>query len=180
MSHTSAVVVLDQVLWARRTGGALATREELENTIAGMVGDRETGRLPRALAFATARSDSVRESQSRVVLERMGFPAPILQRSFSLPGGCHAETDFYFPEQDHIGEFDGLGKYLDPALNGGKDPKQILIEEKDREDALRRQVAGFSRWRTPALDDPRELYDLLVAAGLPARRPRPPRGVRWE
>ncbi|MDR6199025.1 hypothetical protein QE374_000934 [Microbacterium sp. SORGH_AS428] len=50
---------------------------------------------------------------------------------------------------------------------------QALAAEKDREDALRRAVSGFSRWRAGDLDDPRRLYDILRGAGLPTSRPRP-------
>ncbi|MGN8027858.1 hypothetical protein [Microbacterium sp. 22242] len=180
LSYTGTVVVLDQALWRRRPGGALVRRDEVEAVVHGALGRRGSSRAARALSFATHLSDSVRESQSRVVLDRLGFPEPILQHSFSLSPGKRAETDFYFPDQDHVGEFDGMGKYLDPRLTQGKDPAQIFVEEKDREDALRRLVSGLSRWRTPALDDPRLLYDLLVTAGLPTRRSRPPRGVRWS
>lgn len=180
MSFASGVVMFDQALWMRRPGGALATREEVELVVDGARGQRGASRASRSLAFATDASDSVRESQSRVVLDRLGFPAPTLQRRFPLDLGRHAEVDFYFPDQDHVGEFDGIGKYFDPVFTRGKDPKDLLIAEKDREDAVRRQVSGFSRWRTPALDDPRILYDLLVRAGLPTRRSRPPRGVRWD
>ena len=83
--------------------------------------------------------------------------------------------DFFWREHRHIGEFDGVGKYLDPHLLRGRTPAQALLEEKDREDELRRMVNGFTRWRTPDLAAPRLLYDRLVAVGLPSVKPRPGR-----
>ena len=100
---------------------------------------------------------------------------PELQARFELAGGREAHADFFWREHRHIGEFDGAGKYRDPALLQGRTPEQVLLDEKDREDELRREVAAFSRWRMPALRSPRALYDILTGAGLPARRPRPAR-----
>lgn len=176
-SFTEGVVALDQCLWRGRPGGPLATADEV-SALAAEVDPRRGGRRAReAAAFASARADSVRESQSRVLIHRLGFPEPVLQQRFDLDGGRVAIVDFWFPEHDHVGEFDGTGKYLDPRLRGDRSPAQVLLEEKDRGDALRRSVGRVSRWRTPDLVDPRRLHDILTADGLPAARPRPPRGL---
>ncbi|MGF6821513.1 hypothetical protein M2317_000399 [Microbacterium sp. ZKA21] len=73
---------------------------------------------------------------------------------------------------------DGVGKYLDPALLNGRSPEAALIAEKDRADAMRRVVTRASRWRVPALDDPRQLYDILTADGLRSSRSRPSAAFR--
>jgi hypothetical protein len=108
-----------------------------------------------------------------VLIAAMGFPEPQLQARFVLSDGREAFTDFFWREQRHIGEFDGVGKYRDPGFLKGRTPEQALLEEKDREDELRRQVLAFSRWRTPALETPRALYDILTRAGLPTSKARP-------
>ncbi|MBD4808323.1 hypothetical protein GUG05_12420, partial [Xanthomonas citri pv. citri] len=82
---------------------------------------------------------------------------------FVLPGGRLIRSDFYFADYDHVGEFDGTGKYFDPDILNGRTPEQALLEEKDRADALRRQVSGLSRWRTPDHRDPARLYSILTA-----------------
>ena len=174
--HVLGVVVFDQALWANRPGGALASVDEIRMLVEQRTSPRGSARVRRALDEATELSDSVRESQSRVLIRRLGFPTPILQQQFALPGGS-ARSDFYFPDQDHVGEFDGVGKYLDPALLAGRTPEQALIAEKDRADALARLVRRVSRWRTPALRRPRELYDILVADGLPSTLAPPPRSL---
>ncbi|GAB3631194.1 hypothetical protein GCM10027421_05470 [Microbacterium shaanxiense] len=180
LSYTSAVVVMDQVLWTRREGGALATAEAIRRVIAESAPLRGIRKIERAFAFATSLSDSVRESQSRVVIHELGFPTPILQHPIKLLDGRWVYPDFYFGDFDHAAEFDGVGKYLDPGLLKGRTPGQALIAEKDRADGLARVVSKMSRWRTPALRDPRILYDILVAAGLPTRKQRPSKGVVWE
>lgn len=173
-SFTAGVVAVDQALWGRRTGGPLATAEELR-VLMEATWRRGFGRVPDVLAFGADLSDSVRESEARVLIERLGFPKPVLQREFVLPNGRTARPDFYFEEYDHAAEFDGTGKYFDPAILDGRTPEQALLEEKDRADALRRIVSRVSRWRTPAHRNPAELYDILTADGLPSRLPRPRR-----
>jgi hypothetical protein len=103
----------------------------------------------------------------------------VLQQEFVLPGGKIARTDFWWEEGRQVGEFDGVGKYIDPALRAGRSAEQVLIDEKDRGDALRRMVRAVSRWRTPDLRDPRRLWDILTNDGLRSTRPRPPRGLLW-
>ncbi len=105
----------------------------------------------------------------------MGFPEPELQARFLLADGRDAFTDFFWPDHLHIGEFDGAGKYRDPALLQDRTPEEALLAEKDREDELRRQVDAFSRWRLLALRSPSLLFDILHDAGLPTSKPRPGR-----
>lgn len=172
------VVAMDQVLWERRIGGALASAFDVQ----GML-DRQSrrglGGVRESLECGTSQADSVRESEARVLLALLGFPAPTLQKSFLLPSGRRVRTDFYFEEFDHVGEFDGTGKYFDPEILAGRTPQQALLEEKDREDELRRIVSGLSRWRTDAHRDPALLYDILTRAGVRSKLPRPRRGLRW-
>lgn len=169
-----AVPIADQALWARRSGGPLVDSSKLLEAAHSRTG-RGAARAVRAAEFATALSDSIRESQSRALIWALGFPAPELQSRFVLSNGREAFADFFWRAHRHIGEFDGAGKYRDPALLKGRTPEQILIAEKDREDDLRRQVDAFSRWRTPALNSPRRLYDILHGAGLPSSHARPGR-----
>ncbi|MDR7184291.1 hypothetical protein J2X85_001314 [Microbacterium trichothecenolyticum] len=169
------VVAADQALWAKRSEGALVAASDLRD-LAGSVKGRGSARAVRAAEFATGLSDSVRESHSRVLISVMGFPEPELQARFMLSDGRDAFTDFFWQEHRHIGEFDGAGKYRDPALLRDRSSEEVLLEEKDREDDLRRQVDAFSRWRLPALRSPRLLFDILRDAGLPP--PSPGRGDR--
>ncbi|MFT4260606.1 hypothetical protein [Microbacterium sp.] len=171
------VVAADQALWARRDGGALTDKAHLLELM-DKNWRRGYKRVPAVVSFSTHLSDSVRESEGRVLIDRLGFPRPILQKEFVLPNGRKARPDYYFEDFDHGAEFDGLGKYFDPDILAGRSPEQALLEEKDRADALRRMLAALSRWRTPAHENPALLYDILIADGLPSRYPRPRPGAR--
>ncbi|WP_194409052.1 hypothetical protein [Microbacterium cremeum] len=177
-TFTAGVIALDQVRWARRKEGPLATLAEIEDALSS--DPRRSARVRAALEFSTDLSDSVRESEGRVLIDRLGFPAPVLQKRFELPSGRLADVDYYFEEFDHAAEFDGVGKYLDSALRNGRTAEEVLVAEKDRGDELQRAVRAFSRWRTPAHKDPRLLYDILSGAGLPSRLARPPAGLVWR
>ncbi len=179
-SFSAGVIALDQVRWRKRGGGPLASLAELQTIVDAETLPRGQTRARRALEFSTELSDSVRETEGRVLIDRLGFPAPVLQKRFHLSRGRIADTDYYFEDFDHAAEFDGIGKYLDPALLAGLTPEEALLAEKDRGDELQRAVRAFSRWRTPAHKDPRLLYDILVGAGLPSRRARPPAGLVWR
>ena len=168
------VAAADQALWARRSPQPLVGVDALAEKVEAVTGPG-SARARRAADFATSLADSVRESQSRVIISMLGFPAPELQARFVLSDGRDAFTDFFWREHSHIGEFDGAGKYRDPVILAGRAREDVLLAEKDREDDLRRQVAAFSRWRVPALKSPRMLYDILAGAGLPSSRPRPGR-----
>jgi hypothetical protein len=171
---TNGVVVADRALWARRKGERLLSLNQLR-AHAEVYRGRGAVRARRVADFATAESDSVRESQSRVVLIGLGFPEPELQHGFVLPDGRPIRTDFFWEDWDHVGEFDGVSKYVDPAILRGRTSAQAIVEEKDREDALRRIVRRVSRWRTPHVEQPARLWDILTQAGLPSTRPRPGR-----
>ncbi|QCQ15444.1 hypothetical protein [Microbacterium sp. RG1] len=166
------VAAIDQAIWSGRPGGALTTPAQVRERVAARP-RRGLARIHRALAFARVGAANVRESQSRVLIVELGFPEPEIQHRIRLADGALYIADFFWPRHDHIGEFDGLGKYFALARETGRTPVQALAAEKDREDALRRLVSGFSRWRAGDLDDPRRLYDILRGAGLPTSCPRP-------
>ena len=150
----------------------MARQQELAAGAASYAG-RGAARARRVADFARSGADSVRETQSRVLIARMGFPQPELQQRFTLPSGRVVYSHFWWPDQKHAGELDGIGKYVDPELLRGRSPRQALLEEKDREDELGRVVRGFARWRSPALDEPALLYDILTSTGLRSRLARP-------
>ena len=101
-------------------------------------------------------------------------PLPRLQERRVLRSGRLVFGDLYFPEEDHWLELDGRGKYRSPEFGPDRDAAEIAIDEKNRENEIRREVRGFSRLEPADLDHPRRVYDILTADGLRATRPRPP------
>jgi hypothetical protein len=101
----------------------------------------------------------------------LGLPAPELQVDFYDERGFIGTVDFYWPELELIGEFDGEVKYgAQRRYQRSLSPTQVLIAEKEREDRLRRVSKNFARWGWKvALDRPR-LANLLRPFGLVAGR----------
>lgn len=98
--------------------------------------------LARILEFADGRACSVGESRLRAYCARHGLGSPVPQVFiYDEDGQLLGVVDLLFIEQQTIGEFDGRAKYgID-----GKDPRDQVIREKLREDAMRRLGYEFER-----------------------------------
>jgi hypothetical protein len=121
-----------------------------------------------AIGFADERSGSPGESLSRVVFDRLRLPAPVLQQRFDDASGLIGFTDFWWPEQRVIGEFDGVGKYLREEFTEGKPIADVVLEEKRRENRLRALDNRVARWDWSAARDRATLRLILSEAGLRA------------
>jgi hypothetical protein len=172
LPFAQGVAVVDQAIWQDRDGGRLTTRDDILARLDDP-GHRRDPRALRAIGFARGESANPRESQSLVVLVRLGFPRPRQQERRVLRSGRLVFGDFYFPEHDHWCELDGRGKYLSPQFGADRTAAEIVIDEKNRENEIRREVRGFSRWEPADADHPRRLYDILTSDGLPSSLPRP-------
>lgn len=173
LPFADGVVAMDSALHRKRKPYPLTSIDEINEVVARVEGRRGFRKARAAAAFATALSDSAEESHSRVQIHLLGFPPPILQQQFTLRNGDAAEVDFFWDEFQHIGECDGRSKYTDPAFLRGRTPQQAVIDEKNRENELRRLVRQFSRWEPRELYPPRQLYDRLIRDGLPSSKSRP-------
>lgn len=172
MSRPAAVAALDSV--AR--GTRLVTGPVHEDELLAWDGFPRTTKARRrwesCWAFADAAAESVGESVSRVRMDQWGLEPPQLQVrcDVDLDGGSRVRVDFFWPEHGIVGEFDGLTKYQKPELLAGRRPEDVVVEEKLREDALRRLGLRVVRWVWADLRRPSRLRDLLVAAGVPRSR----------
>lgn len=167
-SFAEGVVVMD---WAAGPGvGGRSPRvaerliHECADEIAVVRGAR---RLARVLNFTDGRAASAGESFSRVRMLELGFAIPELQYEFRLDTGRRAVTDFRWTRQRIVGEFDGIAKYRAAEYRRGQTPERIVVEEKLREDALRRKGEGVARWIWDDLWAPRRFASLLVEQGVP-------------
>ena len=138
-SLVSAVAAADHAL---RHG--LCTRDELRSEVEGVpprVRGRITARLVERLADPL--SMSAGESLSRVQMFLLNLPRPALQKEVRDSAGLIGYVDFGW--EGVVGEFDGKVKYRVPD---GADPEtaaEVLWQEKQREDRLRRRVR-VARW----------------------------------
>lgn len=99
-----------------------------------------------ACQLSDKRFESVGEVRSFHMCWRWNLPRPELQvEVFDSQGRLLGRTDFGWLEHRHVGEFDGLVKYgrLNPYSD---DPGRAIVEEKRREDSIRGEGLGMSRW----------------------------------
>jgi hypothetical protein len=117
--------------------------EVLQLRFAYFPGSRR-GRL--AVRLADPRAESPGESVTRVQFHRFGIPMPELQyRVVDHGGSLLGISDFYWEEQRHLGEFDGKIKYQ-RLLRPNETASECVIREKKREDAMRADLRGMSRF----------------------------------
>jgi hypothetical protein len=139
-----------------------------------------------AIKLADPRAETPGESVTRVQFYRYGIPMPELQyHVIDSHGVLVGIADFHWDEHRHLGEFDGKVKYQ-KLLRPGESASECVIREKKREDAMRADFRGMSRfiWSEvmphrarrrwliwPGLLTSRIGYTYAVAPSLPADSP---------
>ncbi|MEJ1156062.1 hypothetical protein [Microbacterium marmarense] len=122
-----------------------------------------------ALELADARSESVLESISRVVITYLGYEQPELQIAFTLEERT-SRVDFFWRSVNIVGEADGEAKH-----HGGYAPtEQTIRQERAREVSLLRVTHRVARWGWADVWHPRGLDRILSGAGVPRLRPAEP------
>lgn len=164
---TNAVVAMDAGLAGIRLGSRshTVTRQELVDELARAGSGRGIRAAGFAVGFAEARSGSPGETRSRVSIARAGLTPPVLQQRFVDDEGTMF-ADFWWPHNGVVGEFDGVGKYLREKWTDGRSAAQVVIDEKLREDRLRRQASRVVRWGWDVAGSPSRLGLLLRQAGV--------------
>ncbi|MBF4992909.1 hypothetical protein ITX31_02140 [Arthrobacter gandavensis] len=174
LEFEAAVPAMDKVLRSEPpTGLPGISKEHLLRLAENLPNRTRLTRAVHVIGFADARSESAGESYSRAVMRRRGFPPPELQREFITAEG-RFRTDFFWPERNLVGEFDGALKYGgDKSVAGPQ--WDILLKEKRREDAIRATGVGFVRWSWADISRPAHhpgsLVRRLLQAGLPLQEP---------
>lgn len=143
-------------------------REGLTEMAARSRGLRGCARARQVVAFADPGAESAGESLSRVTIRKLGLPAPVLQHEL-LDRHGRIRVDFWWPQANLVGEFDGHGKYLRNQLTRGRAVADIVLAEKRREDRIRALGPRVTRWDWDLAKSPPRLRQHLFDAGL---RPR--------
>lgn len=135
--------------FAIRSGGC--TREEIVEAMNGMQRWPRMAHVRLAVIKAEPRCESVGEVRSLFMFSVERIPRPQLQFCVRRDGMVVARVDFGWIEQRHVGEFDGKIKYgkLNPDP---QNPGAVLFDEKKREDIVRGQRFGMSRWTWGDMD----------------------------
>lgn len=171
----SSLVPLPRPLWKPGSPqGRAVRREEFIEAIASLPSQAARTRATAVVNFSTALSGSFGESISRVRIDQLGYVAPELQHRFHLHNGQLALVDFWFKDVMVAGEFDGLEKYFradwGTSANGDPtSPRDRLIAEKRREDAIRAQGVRVVRWTWAELKDLHTFNSILAQCGIPRR-----------
>jgi hypothetical protein len=165
VSFEQGVVITDSAL---RSG--LVTVTELDRHLHAAAHKMGIARARTVVAFADARSESVGESRSRVLLRQSALPDLELQyRIRDVLGNDVARVDFAIPELKVAGEFDGKVKY-GRLLRPGESAGDAVFEEKRREDAVRDLDWQVVRWVWAELAEPAVVIDRWNRAIERARR----------
>ncbi len=124
---------------------AIAQDETLPQRVTEISETLQTGAasIEQALRYANPKSDNGGESFVRGVMIECGFQDPIIQYVIQNP---HNPSEWYrvdfiwFTSSGRvvIAEFDGMAKYIDPSMTGGKTVQRIVNEQRDREQNLYR------------------------------------------
>jgi very-short-patch-repair endonuclease len=157
----TGVVAADAALAAGKT-----TEADLEAWLSMLSRHRDVTQARQAVRLADARSESVGESRTRLLLNAIGFrPTPQVEIR-DRRGRLIGRVDFLLERERIIVEFDGLMKYAD--ANG----REALAAEKSREDQLRALGYEFVRLTWADLSRPSSVERLLrlAVARASARR----------
>ena len=161
-----AIAVGDAVISPRQRGRSSIA--ELRELAAEHKNRRGRARLAEMWDQLDPRSESTGESVSRAIIGWLGFARPECQVEFRSEGRTD-RADFVWPDVRVIGESDGYGKYV---AETPQETASRMIDEKSREDRLRRQSDAFVRWDWGVAMAHEPLRQRLLAAGVPLVFPR--------
>jgi hypothetical protein len=170
-SFVQSVVVVDAAL--RRTEhpivgvpGTGITAADLHREVALAPHTHGAAMALRAIEFGNGKADLPGESISRVNISLARLTPPILQAPLRGASGTVYHVDFWWPDFNLIGEFDGKAKYTEEKYLRGRSPQQALYDEKRREDDLRAADHALTRWPWETAISMPLLRAHLIAAGL--------------
>lgn len=154
--------------------------EELADAYAGC---RGVGRALDVLAWAEPLAENGGESIARARMIMLGAEVPRLQIELPNPEEPRRPYRVDYCWRDHLGrpvfgELDGLGKYEDEELMGGRDFFGVVMDERDREALLSIYHPGMLRFSLAEARRPAFLRRRLSLFGVHVGEPpRLERGV---
>ncbi|KFI94118.1 CTP synthase [Bifidobacterium saguini DSM 23967] len=133
----------------------------------------DCGRIFRLLYYMSPLSENGGESLCRAVIIEAGFAVPQLQRVFADPDAPWKQyrVDFCWHTPDGrliILEYDGTQKYVNPEMTNRRSIQDVVHQEKEREDVLRK--AGATTIIRATFDEvllQTPLIQKLIEAGVP-------------
>lgn len=117
-------------------------RDQLETIAVSQTNSRGRRPLTIVLGAVDSRSESPGESVGRAVIIWSGFEPPELQLEFRSEGHLD-RVDYGWRGVRALAESDGYAKY---EADTAEEAVRRVVDEKRREDRLRRQCRAFGRW----------------------------------
>lgn len=140
-SSEAALIVFNSMLHRE-----LATPEDLYHQFDAMSSWPRVRHLHVPVRMADPRVDSVGESRGQWVFWKTGIPKPEIQFEVrDVEGVLRGTSDWAWPDEGLLGEFDGRLKY-GRLLEPGQQPGDVVFAEKRREDELR-EITGYGMLR---------------------------------
>ena len=126
----------------------------------------------RTMRYADARSESGGESIARAAMIQQGFALPELQVSLPQPLDLKRSfrVDFLWTRLDGgkvVGEFDGMQKYEDETMLGGRSSLRALADEQHREAQLTLYGMPIVRFSYQDVTNASRFARLLECYGIP-------------
>ena len=118
-------------------------------------------------SFADGRAQLPGETGSRLQFHRLGLTPDDLQVHIPGPNGTSFWSDFGIEKINSFGEFDGKGKYTDPAMLQGRSLQQVLLDEKAREDWIRSTTRRLVlRWGDKEASSEKAMAQFLITRNV--------------
>lgn len=160
-----AVCVGDHALRA-----GLTDATELGAALAGARTRTGIAKARQAVGFMTSASASVGESRSRLQLDTLPLPPPLLaQWVYDDTGVLVGKAPFLYPDHGVVGEFEGEGLH-------GADPALPSLDDRRRRKRMEELGWTVVRWNWQDLSSPRVLTDRVARAFVVSSAKRAPLG----
>lgn len=167
-----AVVALDHALHHNWFG-----QEQLAARLRQCGGAWGIDRIRQAGALATPCSESPRESELKMLLWRIGLPAPLQQVTiFDANGEAIARLDFFYEDIALGVEYDGGGKYTGRYHES---PETVALREMEQDRRLLQQGIVLVRINAESFRDGSGLRQVTEMHGHLTRRGYTAPGLRW-
>ncbi|MBT1162838.1 CTP synthase [Bifidobacterium sp. SO1] len=148
-----------------------ASERDVRDVCAGL--RRDTSAVSRLLSHVDPRSENGGESLARAVMIEARFQTPQLQRVFVDPRNSlhwyRVDFTWCFPGgYTVVGEYDGVGKYVDPAMTDRRSIQAVVSEQAERErDLYAWGVRHIVRFTYDDVVRRQPLIDKLASVGIP-------------